>query len=178
MESFKNFIIDHIDRVLEYLKQNPLTIFVRRSVDAYMAAYALAAALGETTHVAVADWPPQRGVCVGFRCDGFYIAEGEAGVDDAKLAVEPTSLSHMAVRKARRSGVRLPRYFVDVDKCVSCGICYNVLKCSAISKASGGKAYIDPALCVGCGVCAEVCPVGAIKGEGDRAKWLEVWRQA
>ncbi|ABO08599.1 hypothetical protein [Pyrobaculum calidifontis] len=95
MESFKNFIIDHIDRVLEYLKQNPLTIFVRRSVDAYMAAYALAAALGETTHVAVADWPPQRGVCVGFRCDGFYIAEGEAGVDDAKLAVEPTSLSHM-----------------------------------------------------------------------------------
>jgi len=84
----------------------------------------------------------------------------------------------MAVRKARRNGVKLPRYFVDVDRCVSCGICYNVLKCRAISKAPGGKAYIDPALCVGCGVCAEVCPVGAIKREGDRSKWLEVWRQA
>lgn len=122
-----------------------------------------------------------------FVIDPVYV---KAAIETVKKAVEvvksgkpavvvsrrPCTL--MAARKARRSGVKLPRYSVDVDKCISCGICYNVLKCSAISKVPGGKAYIDPTLCVGCGVCAEVCPVGAIKGEGDRAKWLEVWRQA
>jgi hypothetical protein len=93
---FRNFVIDHIDRVLEYLKQNPLTIYVRRSVDAYLAAYALAAALGETVHVSVVDWPPQRGVCVGFRCDGMYITEGEVGVDDSRYSSDFTSLSYYA----------------------------------------------------------------------------------
>lgn len=93
---FRNFVIDHIDRVLEYLKQNPLVIYVRRSVDAYLAAYALAAALGETVHVCVADWPPQRGVCVGFRCDGMYITEGEVGIDDSRYTSDFTSLSYYA----------------------------------------------------------------------------------
>jgi hypothetical protein len=93
---FRNFVIDHIDRVLEYLKQNPLTIYARRSVDAYMAAYALAAALGETVHVAVVDWPPQGGVCVGFRCDGMYITESEVGIDESKYSGEFNSLSYYA----------------------------------------------------------------------------------
>jgi hypothetical protein len=93
---FRNFVIDHVDRVLEYLKQNPLTIYTRRSVDAYLAAYALAAALGETVHVALVDWPPRDGVCVGFRCNGMYITESEVGVDDSKYSGEFNSLSYYA----------------------------------------------------------------------------------
>ncbi|MEZ0319577.1 MAG: hypothetical protein ABWK05_06270 [Pyrobaculum sp.] len=95
MEPFRNFIIDHVDRVLEYLKQNPLLIYARRSVDAYAASYALAQSFGETTHVAVVDWPPQRGVCVGFKCDGFYITEWEVGIDDKTYKTEFTSISHL-----------------------------------------------------------------------------------
>jgi hypothetical protein len=93
---FRNFVIDHVDRVLEYLKQNPLTIYTRRSVDAYLAGYALAAALGETVHVALVDWPPRDGVCVGFRCNGMYITEGEVGVDDSRYSGEFNSLSYYA----------------------------------------------------------------------------------
>lgn len=92
----KNFIIDNVDRFLEYLKQNPLVIYARRSVDAYLAAYALAAALGETAQVSVVDWPPQAGVCVGFRCEGMYITEWGVGVDDRSFDAGFTSMSHLA----------------------------------------------------------------------------------
>lgn len=84
----------------------------------------------------------------------------------------------MAIRKARRLGVQIPKYQVDLEKCKSCGLCYNLLKCSAISKRPDGKAYVDPALCVGCGVCAEVCPFNAFKLEGRKEIWLEIWKQA
>ncbi|ABP51399.1 MULTISPECIES: indolepyruvate ferredoxin oxidoreductase subunit alpha [Pyrobaculum] len=84
----------------------------------------------------------------------------------------------VATRKARKAGVAIPKYKVEPEKCIGCGICYNLLKCSAIQARPDRKAYIDPALCVGCGMCAEVCPVDAIKGDGARVKWLEVWQQA
>ncbi|MCU7786656.1 indolepyruvate ferredoxin oxidoreductase subunit alpha [Pyrobaculum sp. 3827-6] len=84
----------------------------------------------------------------------------------------------VAVRKARRAGLQLPRYQVDPDRCTGCGLCYNLLKCSAIYRRPDGKAYVDPALCVGCGVCAEVCPFNAFKPEGRREAWLELWQQA
>jgi indolepyruvate ferredoxin oxidoreductase alpha subunit len=57
-------------------------------------------------------------------------------------------------------------------------MCYNLLKCSVISKRPDKKAYVDPALCVGCGMCAEVCPFGAFVPEGRRDQWLELWQQA
>ena len=84
----------------------------------------------------------------------------------------------VAVRKARRAGLQTPRYRVDEEKCVKCGLCYNVLRCSAISKRPDGKAYVDPSLCVGCGMCAEVCPTNAFKAEGNREAWLAAWSQA
>ncbi|ACB39791.1 indolepyruvate ferredoxin oxidoreductase subunit alpha [Pyrobaculum neutrophilum] len=82
----------------------------------------------------------------------------------------------VALRRARAAGVEVPKYWVDVDKCVGCSLCYGLLRCSAIAPRGDRKAYIDPALCTGCGMCAEVCPTGAIKGERER--WLEIWRQA
>ncbi len=94
--AFKNFVADRVERVLEYLKQNPLVIYVRRSVDAYMAAYALTVVFGETTHVSLVDWPPASGVCVGFKCDGFYLTESEVGIDGERYNVSYASLSHLA----------------------------------------------------------------------------------
>ncbi|MFN3804023.1 MAG: thiamine pyrophosphate-dependent enzyme [Pyrobaculum sp.] len=78
-----------------------------------------------------------------------------------------------AVRKARRVGVKTPTYHVKTELCTNCGICYNQLRCSAISRRE--KAHIDPTLCVGCGMCAEICPTSAI--EGRRETWLEIWQQ-
>lgn len=92
---FKNFVIDHIDRVLEYLKQNPLIIYTRRSVDAYLATYALIEAFGETAQLSVVDWPPKSGICIGFKCEGMYITEREVGIDNDRYNVEFTSISHL-----------------------------------------------------------------------------------
>ncbi|CCC81369.1 indolepyruvate ferredoxin oxidoreductase, alpha subunit [Thermoproteus tenax Kra 1] len=85
-----------------------------------------------------------------------------------------------ALRVARRAGFSPPRYVVDADKCKSCGICYNLLKCYAISKQPDGKAWIDPSLCNGCSMCAQVCPYNAIKPQepGKVNRWLELWSQA
>ncbi len=85
-----------------------------------------------------------------------------------------------AVRKIRSMGLEIPRYFVDPEKCVGCGLCYNKFACPAIRPRSreDRKATIDPELCTGCGVCASICPVGAIKPENPELveKVREVWR--
>jgi hypothetical protein len=124
--SLKSFVINHVDRVLEYLKQNPLVIYARRTVDAYLAAYALLSALGETAQVAVVDWPPEGGVCVGFKCEGMYITEREVGIDGDAHASEPTSLSHHAasvihtlvpVDEEVRRALYVGHYAWSVDYC-------------------------------------------------------------
>lgn len=92
----RNFVIDHVDRFLEHLKQSSLRVYTRRTVDAYLAAYALAHALGETVHVDVVDWPPREGVCVGFKCQGMYITEWEIGVDDKVYKTGFSSISQLA----------------------------------------------------------------------------------
>ncbi len=100
----------------------------------------------------------------------------EAGKPAVVVSRRPCTL--MAARRARRAGVQWPRYRVDPDRFTGCGMCYNLLKCSAISKRPDKKACVDPALCVGCGMCAEVCPFGAFVPEGRRDHWLELWQQA
>lgn len=64
---------------------------------------------------------------------------------------------------ARRRGIEIPKYDVDVDKCIKCGICYNNFTCPAIYPDDEGIAHIDPALCVGCGECLDICPTKAFK---------------
>ncbi|MFN3804027.1 MAG: hypothetical protein ACK4SY_03125 [Pyrobaculum sp.] len=125
MESFKNFVINYVDRILEYLKQNPLVIYARRSVDAYMSAYALAVVFGETTQVSVVDWPPPGGVCIGFKCGGFYITEREVGVEGERHVVDFTSLSHLtalviqtlAPLEEVRKALYIGHYAWSVDHC-------------------------------------------------------------
>ncbi len=61
-----------------------------------------------------------------------------------------------------------PKMVVDPEKCVTCGMCFNVgcpaiIKSDEIYEISGKlKAAIDPLLCTGCTVCMQVCPVQAI----------------
>jgi indolepyruvate ferredoxin oxidoreductase alpha subunit len=83
----------------------------------------------------------------------------------------------MVVSNARRRGVSIPRFSVDVELCRACGICYNQLSCPAIMPMPDRKANIDPLLCFGCSVCMQICPFNAIKPlETPSKDWEEVWR--
>jgi len=68
-----------------------------------------------------------------------------------------------AVREARRKGIELPKYEVDLEACTGCGVCVKAFGCPALVLASDGSISIDEELCTGCGVCAQICPYGAIK---------------
>jgi len=63
---------------------------------------------------------------------------------------------------------RQPIMRVDPEKCVTCGMCFNVgcpaiVRSDEIYETSGKrKTAIDPLLCTGCSVCSQVCPVQAI----------------
>ena len=51
--------------------------------------------------------------------------------------------------------------WVDVDKCISCGVC--VEECPVDCIAEGDPKYIiDADECTDCGACADVCPEDAI----------------
>jgi len=50
---------------------------------------------------------------------------------------------------------------IDVEKCIGCGLCYEVCRFNAIS-LNGQHYIINPLNCEGCGYCARVCPVNAI----------------
>lgn len=52
-------------------------------------------------------------------------------------------------------------YYIDVDKCTSCGMCLK-LGCPAIQNTDSGM-LIDDSLCNGCGLCVKVCKFNAIE---------------
>ena len=83
------------------------------------------------------------------------------------------------LRDLRRRSIMLEPCYIDQEKCIGCGTCYNWFACPAISKVDGSnKAVIDPSLCVGCGSCVIICPVNAIKlPKGTEPRKLkELWR--
>ncbi len=122
--------------------------------------------------------PPEnvvRGFGVNFVrvVDPFNVGEVENALKEAvahvRTAGKPAVLivrrkcALEALRALRRAGVAVPKFSVNKEKCVACGICYRVFACPAIRKGSDGKAVIDAALCSGCGVCADICPAKAIE---------------
>ncbi|MCD6121223.1 MAG: 4Fe-4S binding protein [Spirochaetales bacterium] len=50
---------------------------------------------------------------------------------------------------------------VDLDRCNSCGVCWNIGHCPAISHP-GGITTIEADKCLGCSTCVDVCPRKAI----------------
>ncbi len=57
---------------------------------------------------------------------------------------------------------------INLDKCISCGMCEKVcpegiVKMEENKKYNKNKPQIDYDFCKGCGVCAEECPVKAIE---------------
>lgn len=62
---------------------------------------------------------------------------------------------------------------VDLDKCISCGLCTRVCPESTVEMINNPnyekpKPDIDYDYCKGCGLCAAECPVKAIKMELDK----------
>lgn len=98
----EKFILDNINKILEYFDQDIITIYVKRTVDAYVAGYYLAEKFGNTAQVKILDWPPESGICIGFKCNGLYLHENEVGIDDATLELpSPTPLSYLAFKLAK-----------------------------------------------------------------------------
>ncbi len=82
---------------------------------------------------------------------------------------------------AREMGVTEPRFRLEQEECILCGLCVRV--CQEISEAKAISAvnrgikkeistpFYDLAeTCIGCGGCAYVCPTGAIKIENNKIR--------
>jgi len=82
---------------------------------------------------------------------------------------------------ARQMGVTEPRFRLEGEECILCGLCVRV--CQEISEAKAISAvnrgtrkeiaapFYDLAqTCIGCGGCAYVCPTGAIRIEENKIR--------
>lgn len=84
---------------------------------------------------------------------------------------------------ARTLGVAEPRFGLENDECILCGLCIRV--CHEISekhllsfvgrgfaKEVAAPFYEPPEECIACGGCAYVCPTGAIRIVGGKPEFL------
>lgn len=54
-------------------------------------------------------------------------------------------------------------YFINLDKCISCGTCDVQCSQGAILISDEGKFSIDYEKCISCGICFRDCPVDAVE---------------
>lgn len=96
------FFFENIAKILEFLDQDIITIYIKRTVDSLAAGYYLAEKFASTAQLKIADWPPDSGICLGFTCDGFYLHENKVGVGDAALELErPMPVSYLVYKLAK-----------------------------------------------------------------------------
>lgn len=60
----------------------------------------------------------------------------------------------------------LPRFAINVDRCMRCGDCARACPHHAIAAANGRTLRILEERCCACGACYEVCPTGAVYSIG------------
>ncbi|UCG01654.1 MAG: indolepyruvate ferredoxin oxidoreductase subunit alpha [Candidatus Heimdallarchaeota archaeon] len=79
------------------------------------------------------------------------------------------SKGECVIQSTRREGLPKIICYVEVDRCVGCYACVNMIACPAIiwsdrSTTEEGKPIpmIDQSLCTRCGLCAAVCPYDVI----------------
>jgi len=70
--------------------------------------------------------------------------------------------------------VDTPFFYLDVDKCIACGLCVKVTTTQQVCNAllfdgdkKDKKFIYDADKCVNCGNCVSVCPVDALKSKSD-----------
>ena len=76
-------------------------------------------------------------------------------------------LLHRNIKSANELALYKGHAEVDLEKCNSCGLCWNIGHCPAISHPED-VTTIDAAGCLACSICVDVCPrkaIGMVKGE-------------
>ena len=69
---------------------------------------------------------------------------------------------------------REPSLSYIVEKCISCGACFDTCPEGALSADGTGKAVVDRERCTGCGACAPVCDPKALEIVGRVVSAAEV----
>ncbi|WP_423792496.1 4Fe-4S binding protein [Methanocaldococcus indicus] len=105
--------------------------------------------------------------------NAIYVIEGEGKIENDKV------IYTIDEKKVPHRVVRLKNYYIDLDKCVKCGICERFCPTKAIKVERRKSFNINLDLCIGCGACQEVCPRKVIKverylGEIIKTKDIEV----
>jgi len=103
--------------------------------------------------------------------DPYTVEESVQAIQEAIDFTGPSLVilrGECALQVQRRKKFKMPKTFIDRDKCTGCKLCLK-LGCPAITFDNENKiAGIDSLLCVDCGLCNQICSFGAItlrKGE-------------
>lgn len=96
--------------------------------------------------------------------NAFQSAETIAVIREAMAFSGPALVlakGECAILKRRRKAKDETELKIDPEKCDACGVCSNLLFCSALVK-NGEHYIIDRNICADCGLCMQVCPTSAI----------------
>lgn len=74
----------------------------------------------------------------------------------------------------KRDYFGMDKCFIDIDKCIGCGVCATKCRFNAIEKI-GDKYKINKYNCEGCGFCEIICPVSAISFNKNKAGDIKIY---